>query len=96
MESVTLDKEQIAVTGERIDSVQLTCLLRKGVGHTELVSVGPVVEKKPPKPPSTATSQNEQKETVRSECVCGEHYYCWQAGPLQVVHEVPSNTCSIL
>nr|XP_043622320.1 heavy metal-associated isoprenylated plant protein 12-like [Erigeron canadensis] len=39
------DKDQIAVTGEGIDSVELTTLLRKGVGYTELVSVGP--EKKP-------------------------------------------------
>ncbi|XP_024967800.1 heavy metal-associated isoprenylated plant protein 47-like [Cynara cardunculus var. scolymus] len=40
------DKDQIAVTGEGIDSVELTTLLRKGVGYTELVSVGPVEEKK--------------------------------------------------
>uniref|UniRef100_A0A251V2H3 Heavy metal-associated domain, HMA n=1 Tax=Helianthus annuus TaxID=4232 RepID=A0A251V2H3_HELAN len=36
------DKDQIAVTGEGIDSVELTTLLRKKVGYTELVSVGPV------------------------------------------------------
>ncbi|KAI3753550.1 hypothetical protein L2E82_25605 [Cichorium intybus] len=41
------DKDQIAVTGEGIDSVELTTLLRKGVGYTELLSVGPVEEKKP-------------------------------------------------
>ncbi|KAL4555300.1 hypothetical protein LXL04_037916 [Taraxacum kok-saghyz] len=41
------DKDQIAVTGEGIDSVELATLLRKGVGYTELVSVGPVEEKKP-------------------------------------------------
>ncbi|CAI9283096.1 unnamed protein product [Lactuca saligna] len=40
------DNDQIAVTGEGIDSVELTTLLRKGVGYTELVSVGPVEEKK--------------------------------------------------
>ncbi|KAK1436443.1 hypothetical protein QVD17_02223 [Tagetes erecta] len=41
------DKDQIAVTGEGIDSVELTRLLRKRVGYTELVSVGPVEDKKP-------------------------------------------------
>ncbi|KAL4555318.1 hypothetical protein LXL04_037935 [Taraxacum kok-saghyz] len=41
------DKTQIAVTGEDVDSVELVTLLRKGVGYTELVSVGPVEEKKP-------------------------------------------------
>ena len=98
MESASfLDKEQIAVIGERIDPVQLTLLLRKSVGHTELVSVGPVgpvEEKKPPKPPSTPSTN--QKETMRCECVCREPYYCWQGVPLQVVQEVPSDTCSIL
>ncbi|XP_061350175.1 disease resistance protein RGA5-like [Gastrolobium bilobum] len=40
------NKDQIAVTGERIDSVCLTSLLRKSFGHAELVSVGSVEEKK--------------------------------------------------
>ncbi|KAI3769464.1 hypothetical protein L6452_00567 [Arctium lappa] len=104
VESVSLDKEQIAVIGERVDSVQLTCKLRRCVGHTELVSVGPVEEKKPPKPPSTTTTTttattSTQKETVRCVCVCPEYAVpcrCPYAVPLQVVHEVPSNTCSIL
>lgn len=33
-------KDQVVVVGENIDAVQLTRQLRKGVGHTELVSVG--------------------------------------------------------
>ncbi|XP_061367868.1 heavy metal-associated isoprenylated plant protein 47-like [Gastrolobium bilobum] len=41
------NKDQIAVTGEGIDSVCLTSLLRKSFCHAELVSVGPVaVEEK--------------------------------------------------
>ena len=35
------------MTGEGIDSVKLATLLRKGVGYTELVTVGNVEEKKP-------------------------------------------------
>ncbi|KAJ9560838.1 hypothetical protein OSB04_005998 [Centaurea solstitialis] len=38
-------KDQIMVTGEGIDSVELTMLLRKGVGCTDLVSVGIMEEK---------------------------------------------------
>ncbi|XP_071698681.1 heavy metal-associated isoprenylated plant protein 16-like [Rutidosis leptorrhynchoides] len=48
------DKDQIAVTGEGIDSVELTTSLRKSVGYTELVSVGPV-EKKPENKDTKAT-----------------------------------------
>ncbi|KAH7861710.1 hypothetical protein Vadar_029750 [Vaccinium darrowii] len=40
------DKNQIEVIGDGIDSVALTTLLRKNVGYSELVSVGPVPEKK--------------------------------------------------
>ncbi|KAJ4730272.1 Heavy metal-associated isoprenylated plant protein [Melia azedarach] len=35
------DKSQIEVTGDGMDSVALTSLLRKKVGYAELVSVGP-------------------------------------------------------
>ncbi|KAL4362583.1 hypothetical protein GQ457_04G025400 [Hibiscus cannabinus] len=33
------DKSQIEVTGDGVDAVKLTSLLRKSVGHAELVSV---------------------------------------------------------
>ncbi|XP_023752170.1 disease resistance protein RGA5 [Lactuca sativa] len=61
------DKDQIAVIGEGIDSVKLTTLLRKGVAHTELVSVGPAEEKK------------EDKESKPNEVTFQFHpyqYYC--------------------
>ncbi|KAI3695343.1 hypothetical protein L1987_78339 [Smallanthus sonchifolius] len=51
------DKDQIAVTGAGIDSVQLTTLLRKKVGYTELVSVGPVEQKKPESKPAEVKVQ---------------------------------------
>ncbi|CAL1407995.1 unnamed protein product [Linum trigynum] len=41
------DKTQIEVTGDGIDSVALVTLLRKKVGFSELMSVGPLEEKKP-------------------------------------------------
>ncbi|KAG5545858.1 hypothetical protein RHGRI_018124 [Rhododendron griersonianum] len=36
------DKNHVVVIGDGIDSVELTVLLRKKVGSSELVSVGPV------------------------------------------------------
>lgn len=38
-------KDQIEITGEQIDSVRLTFLLRKKFCHAELVSVGEVEKK---------------------------------------------------
>lgn len=49
MESAALkgdDKSQIEVTGDGMDPVLLTSLLRKKIGYAELVSVGPAGEKK--------------------------------------------------
>lgn len=43
-------KDQVVVVGENIDAVELTRQLRKGVGHTELMSVGE--DKKEDKPPA--------------------------------------------
>ncbi|KAI4308592.1 hypothetical protein L6164_031648 [Bauhinia variegata] len=44
-------KDQIEVTGEGIDAVQLTRMLRKRIGFSKLVSVGPVEQKKEEKKP---------------------------------------------
>ncbi|KAJ0798075.1 putative heavy metal-associated isoprenylated plant protein/47 [Helianthus annuus] len=42
-------KDQMAVTGEAIDSIELTTILTKRIGYTEeLLSVGLVEESKPP------------------------------------------------
>lgn len=49
MESTAIqgkDKDQIEVVGEGIDAVQITTLLRKSVGYSEIVSVSAVEEKK--------------------------------------------------
>ena len=62
------DKTQIAVTGEDVDSVELATLLRKGVGYTELVSVGPVEVKKP-------AAANEKKPTAAPLFVNPYEYY---------------------
>lgn len=49
VESIALegeDKNQIVVIGDSVDSVNLTCLLRKKFGSAELLSVSAVSEKK--------------------------------------------------
>ncbi|XP_054793856.1 heavy metal-associated isoprenylated plant protein 16-like [Prosopis cineraria] len=40
------EKDEIEVIGEGLDIVELTNLLRKCVGHADLLSVGPVKEEK--------------------------------------------------
>ncbi|EEF37798.1 heavy metal-associated isoprenylated plant protein 47 [Ricinus communis] len=40
------DKSQIEVVGDGVDAVELATMLRKNVGHAELVSVSAVGEKK--------------------------------------------------
>ncbi|KAI8552235.1 hypothetical protein RHMOL_Rhmol06G0250800 [Rhododendron molle] len=49
------DKDQLEVVGDEIDAVYLTALLRKSVGFSELVSVGPVPEKKDDQKKNEAT-----------------------------------------
>ncbi|KAI7755366.1 hypothetical protein M8C21_004306, partial [Ambrosia artemisiifolia] len=51
------DKDQITLTGEGIDSIEVAALLRKSVGYTELVRVGSVEEKKPATPASSVAVQ---------------------------------------
>ncbi|XP_024966108.1 heavy metal-associated isoprenylated plant protein 12-like [Cynara cardunculus var. scolymus] len=90
------DKNQIKVTGEGIDSVKLATLLRKGVGCTELVSVGPVEEKKPAVTAAAAASQT--PATVVPLQVYPHHYSCY-GGPYYHVYESCSNddpSCTIM
>lgn len=64
------DNDQIEVTGEGIDSVKLTTLLRKGIGYTELLSVDSVPEEE--KKPDAAEETN---PTVASLNVNPYQYY---------------------
>ncbi|XP_024966111.1 heavy metal-associated isoprenylated plant protein 47-like [Cynara cardunculus var. scolymus] len=83
VESVALfgsDKDQIKVTGEGIDSVELAMLLRKGVGCTDLVSVGQVEEKKPATTTSTTAAASQTPATVVPLQVY-PHYYSCYGGP---------------
>ncbi|XP_024963958.1 heavy metal-associated isoprenylated plant protein 47-like [Cynara cardunculus var. scolymus] len=82
VESVALfgsNKDQIKVTGEGIDSVKLATLLRRGVGCTELVSVGQAEEKKPANTTTTAAA-SQTPATVVPLQVYPHHYSC-HGGP---------------
>ncbi|KAJ9560834.1 hypothetical protein OSB04_005994 [Centaurea solstitialis] len=92
------NKDQIKVTGEGIDSVELAMLLRKGVGCTELVSVGPVEEKKPAAAPATPAASQPPATVVPLE-VYPHHHYSSYGGPYYHVYETPSNddpSCTIM
>ncbi|XP_047340416.1 heavy metal-associated isoprenylated plant protein 16-like [Impatiens glandulifera] len=53
------ERDQLEIVGEGVDSVVLTRLLRKYVGYADLISVGPVPEKKPDQPPATVAAAME-------------------------------------
>ncbi|KAJ0873837.1 hypothetical protein HanPSC8_Chr11g0457061 [Helianthus annuus] len=89
------DKEQIAVIGEGIDSVELTRSLRKRIGHTELVSVGKIEEKKPDKPVVPKETTKAQTP-VPIDYHYPPHPYHVHLIPMQVIHEDPWSTCNIL
>ncbi|XVF31952.1 hypothetical protein REPUB_Repub17cG0039500 [Reevesia pubescens] len=84
------DKSQIEVTGDEVDPVQLTSLLRKSVGHTELVSV------------SAVGGDDQKKDEKKGETM--PPAYVWPYNqPLYVYQEVPSygyaqqhDPCSIM
>lgn len=46
MISAKLDGDKIVVVGDGVDSIVLTTMLRKKMGHVELVKVGSAEEKK--------------------------------------------------
>ena len=87
------DKDQIKVTGEGIDSVELAKLLRKGVGCTELVSVGPVEEKKPA---AAASASGKPPATVVSLQVYPQHYSSYGAPCYHVYERNDDPSCTIM
>nr|XP_043618647.1 disease resistance protein RGA5-like [Erigeron canadensis] len=84
VESVSFDgseKDKIVVIGEGTDPVELTKLLRKGVGYTHLVSVGPVEEKKPEVNETTNPTILPLQINPYQYCYNGygmPYYYCYE------------------
>ncbi|KAJ7964652.1 Heavy metal-associated isoprenylated plant protein [Quillaja saponaria] len=79
-------QDQIVVTGERVDPVQLTSKLRKNFCHAELVSVGPVEEKKEEK-------KEQKKEQKKEEPIGGFPHCCEMRSINEPCQDPP---CSIM
>ncbi|MBA0560502.1 hypothetical protein Golob_017394 [Gossypium lobatum] len=76
------DKSQIEVTGDGVDAVKLTRLLRKGVGYAELVSV------------SAADKKDDKKDETKLPPPF--YYYQYQSVPPYGYVENYGPSCSIL
>ncbi|XP_049414500.1 heavy metal-associated isoprenylated plant protein 39-like isoform X1 [Solanum stenotomum] len=88
-------KNQLEVVGE-VDAAALTSLLRKNLGHADLVSVGPAGgDKKPAAPtPAAATAA---AAVVQSQP--GSYYYAYpsyQYPVYQVTDSYGQSNCSIM
>ncbi|KAD3066691.1 hypothetical protein E3N88_34571 [Mikania micrantha] len=88
------DEDRLVVTGEQVDSVKLTRLLRKRIGDTELVSVGVIEDQKPKKPANKPAAV-----AVKPNEILAPFWY--PCPPPQYVHYIPSyvvhqEPCSIL
>ncbi|KAK8694226.1 hypothetical protein V6N13_071782 [Hibiscus sabdariffa] len=76
------DKSQIEVTGDGVDAVKLTSLLRKSMGHAELVSVAD-------------DKKEEKKDEAKSEPPL--YYVSTPCYPPYYYQAVPSEpSCSIM
>ncbi|KAJ7964657.1 Heavy metal-associated isoprenylated plant protein [Quillaja saponaria] len=84
-------QDQIVVTGEGVDAVHLTSKLRKNFGHAELVSVGPVEQKKEEKKKEPTVQV--QAQPLLWPYGGGIPYYC-EMRPINQECQDPS--CSIM
>uniref|UniRef100_A0A2P2L6U6 Uncharacterized protein LOC105131028 isoform X2 n=1 Tax=Rhizophora mucronata TaxID=61149 RepID=A0A2P2L6U6_RHIMU len=88
------DKTQIEVTGDGIDAVVLTNLLRKNVGYAELVSVSPLGEKNEEKPaePNVQT----ESQLIWSSSYAMPPYIYEVRNANYYPYCDPNNNCSIM
>lgn len=85
--SLQQDKDQIEVTGNDVDVVLLTTLLRKSVKFAEVVSVNPVGEQK----------KEEKKEEKIDQIIVGwPQQYQVAPYPYYSQYYEPSPSCSIM
>ncbi|KAA8526649.1 hypothetical protein F0562_008148 [Nyssa sinensis] len=87
------DKSQIEVTGDGVDAITLTTLIRKNVGYAELVSVSPVGEKK-----ETEKKENPKKEENKNQATVQPLWAHYPSTGAVYLCEVPNHepSCSIL
>ncbi|XP_058218093.1 disease resistance protein Pik-1-like [Rhododendron vialii] len=86
-------KDQLELVGDGIDAVCLTTLLRKSLGFSELVSVGPVPEKKD-------GGGDDKKKNEATPSVPGVGYYPYPypygAGHVYEIRDQNPDNCSIM
>ncbi|EOY11912.1 Heavy metal-associated domain [Theobroma cacao] len=83
------DKDQVVVTGEGIDSANLTCLLRKKLGYAAIISVGEDKKKDGDKDKKPEIHQCSSFGCCQCPNYCTLHY--------GVVYDDPNPTiCSIM
>ncbi|XP_077216685.1 disease resistance protein Pik-1-like [Tasmannia lanceolata] len=100
------EKELVVVIGEGVDAVSLASLMRKKVGHTELVSVNEVKkkdEKKEKEIEFEVKKKDEKKEknigfeyTVPPQWIPNFHPYPPQFTTYEVVYDKNPDSCSIM
>ncbi|KAI8552251.1 hypothetical protein RHMOL_Rhmol06G0252200 [Rhododendron molle] len=93
------DKNQIEVTGDGIDAVTLTMLLRRNVGFAELVSVAPVSEDN--KSGDDNKSADDQSESEKEVAVVQIPWYYnnpygYGPGHMYVIRDQNPASCSIM
>ncbi|KAD3066677.1 hypothetical protein E3N88_34557 [Mikania micrantha] len=85
------DKDRLVVTGEQVDSVKLTRLLRKRIGDTELVSVGVIEDQKPKipanKPAAVAVKPNEILAPFWYPCPPPHYEYVFTGQPVKPMQQ---------
>ncbi|KAM1552886.1 hypothetical protein PS1_005678 [Malus domestica] len=83
------NKDHLEVTGDGVDSVRLTGLLRKKVGFAAIVQIKQVKD----------VTADDGQNPITIECTSSASYYCTpQCPPMYygVVREYPEPTCSIM
>ncbi|KAM7497071.1 hypothetical protein LguiA_021485 [Lonicera macranthoides] len=88
-----LEKDEILVIGE-IDAVSLATLLRKKVGHSEIVSIGAVEQKKEEEKKDANVNKNEV--TMMTPLYCIAYPYGSTHYPVYNVIPNPEPSCSIM
>ncbi|KAL4618462.1 hypothetical protein ACB092_06G012300 [Castanea dentata] len=85
-----VDKDQLVVIGEGVDSANLTCSLRKKLCYATLLGVEEVKEKKKEPEPVKPKPEEEKKPSTSSTCSTGciQLPVCPQYPPYPTFYEV--------
>ncbi|WCJ37339.1 Copper transport protein family [Euphorbia peplus] len=89
------DKSQIEIVGDGVDAVHLTTLLRKKIGHADIVSISAVGEKK--------AEEKKPEEASKFEQIAWPYSYNYSVPQTHMIalqdpyhYRADPNTCSIM